>query len=385
MLRTLLALLLLSRAAWAADPAALRSALQRHVDAGEVAGALGLVWTAKDGPVTAVVGFADLAAPRPMRTDDLFWIASMTKPVTAVAVLMLQDEGKLSVDDPLARFLPEFKEPPFVQENREGKPARRPVRPLTLRDLLTHTSGLQGEPKPSDHTPTLAELSEHAARQPLLFEPGARWSYGNPGINVLGRVVEVVSGQPYAEFLDARIFKPLGMKDTTFWPDDAQAARIATPYKKGRGGKLEPTGISFIQGGLSDRARPPRPAGGLFSTADDMLVFYRMMLAGGELDGRRYLSPAAHRLLTTTQTAGIETGFTRGMSWGLGFQVVKEPQGVTSMLAPGTYGHGGAYGTQSWADPTAGAVYILMIQRAGFPNGDDAPIRRDFQAAAAQR
>ena len=124
------------------------------------------------------------------------------------------------------------------------------------------------------------------------------------------------------------------------------------------------------------------PAGGLFSTAEDMLTFYRMMLAGGELNGKRILSKEAVRQLTTTQTGDIVTGFTDGMSWGLGFQVVKVPQGVTAMLSPGTFGHGGAYGTQSWADPAKHRIYILMIQRRGFRNGDNSPVRMAFQQAA---
>jgi len=195
--------------------------------------------------------------------------------------------------------------------------------------------------------------------------------------------VEVVSGRPFADFLDERILRPLGMKDTTFWPDEDQARRLATSYKPGADGKLEPVSIFFIKGGLSDRTRTPRPAGGLFSTAGDMLRFYRMMLAGGTFEGRTYLSPAAHLAMTKTQTGDLKTGFTDGMSWGLGLQVVKEPQGVTGPLAVGTYGHGGAYGTQSWADPATRTIYILMIQRAGFPNGDDSDVRKAFHAATA--
>ena len=140
----------------------------------------------------------------------------------------------------------------------------------------------------------------------------------------------------------------------------------------------------FLRGlPLTARWRTPIPAGGLYSTAADIAKFYQMMMGGGQANGRRYLSPQAHQQLTSTQTGDIKTGFTEGMSWGLGFQVVKQPQGVTAMLAPGTYGHGGAYGTQSWADPKRGAIYILMIQRARLGNSDGADIRKVFQETAA--
>ena len=221
------------------------------------------------------------------------------------------------------------------------------------------------------------------AQQALKFPPGSRWEYSNAGINTLGRIVEVVSGQPYAEFLERRLFQPLGMKDTTFWPTPAQAKRIANSYQNQAGGSgLEETGIYFIQGGLSDRLRPAYPAGGLFSTAADVARFYQMMLSDGIWDGQRLLSSAAVAQMTRTQTGDIKTGFVDGMSWGLGFQVVKEPQGVTGMLSPGTFGHGGAYGTQSWADPQRDLVLVMMIQRAGLPNGDASDMRRVFQQSA---
>jgi CubicO group peptidase (beta-lactamase class C family) len=138
-------------------------------------------------------------------------------------------------------------------------------------------------------------------------------------------------------------------------------------------------------GGLSNRKRTPYPAGGLFSTAGDMIRFYQMMLHGGVADGKRLLKKKTVKELTRTHTGDIITGFVTGMSWGLGFQVVKEPQGVTAMLSPGTFGHGGAYATQSWADPKTGLIYVMMIQRAGFPNGDNSPVRKDFQQAAADQ
>lgn len=366
----------------AARFAAVPEAMQRFVDDQSIAGAVTLV--ASPGHVLALdaVGFADCATHAPMRTDALFWIASMTKPMTAVAVLMLQDEGKLSVEDPVEKYLPEFQGQWLIAESgNDRRVLVRPARPITLRDLLTHTSGLSDVPTPRPHS-TLAELVMGYAQQPLKFPPGSRWEYSNAGINTLGRIVEVVSGQPYAAFMRRRLFQPLGMKSTTFWPTPAQAKRLAKSYKNKAGGGLEETDIYFIQGPLSDRDRAPFPAGGLFSTAADVARFYQMMLNDGSWHGKRLLSSASVALMTHTQSGDIKTGFVEGMSWGLGFQVVREPQAVTEMLSPGTFGHGGAYGTQSWADPQRGLVLVMMIQRAGLPNGDASDMRRVFQQTA---
>ena len=361
--------------------------MRQFVSNETVSGAITLV--ARGGMVTQInaVGFSDVAAKKPMKADDLFWIASMTKPITGIAVLMLQDEGKLSVDDAVEKHLPEFKGQWLVGERtKDTLSLKRAARPITLRDLLTHTSGLGNMDSPR-HNSSLAELVTGYSQVPLQFEPGSKWSYSNPGINTLGRVVEVVSGKPFAAFLDDRLIKPLGMKDTTFWPSAVQAQRIAKTYEKGKDNKgLIETGNFFLKGlPVTDRSRTPYPAGGLFSTAADIAKLYQMMLEGGTANKKQYLSAAAVKQLTSTQTGDIVTGFTNGMSWGLGFQVVKEPQGVTAMLAPGTFGHGGAYGTQSWGDPKSGTIYILMIQRKGMPNGDASAIRQAFQEAATQK
>jgi 2-haloalkanoic acid dehalogenase type II len=165
--------------------------------------------------------------------------------------------------------------------------------------------------------------------------------------------------------------------------DEVITAEQVKSYKPGKDGKgLEETDIYFIKGGISDRRRTPFPAGGLFSTARDVARFYQMALSGGTFDGKKIISKESLALMTRTQTGDIKTGFTDGMSWGFGFQVVKEPQGVTAMFAPGAFGHGGAYATQSWADPKRDLIFVLMIQRAGFPNGDSSPVRRAFQEAA---
>ena len=359
--------------------------LQRFVDDQTVSGAVGLV--ARDGKVVSVeaVGLANIAAKKPMADDALFWIASMTKPMTGVAVLMLQEEGKLSVEDPVEKHLPEFKGRTLLDNRtKDIVTLKRPARVITIRDLLTHTSGLNTDIPDLGRELTLAERALFYSQQPLLFEPGSKWQYSNPGINTLGRIVEVVAGKPYAQFMEDRIFKPLGMRDTTFWPTRGDARRVATSYGPGADGKgLAGVGLYFMRGEITDSNRTPLPAGGLFSTARDVAKFYQMMLDGGVTGGKRLLKEETVKLMTTTQTGDIKTGFVDGMSWGLGFQVVKEPQGVTGMVSPGTFGHGGAYGTQSWADPKSHSIYVLMIQRAKMGNSDGSSIRQVFQEAAA--
>ncbi len=313
----------------------------------------------------------------------------MTKPITGLAVMMLEDEGKLSIDDPVAKHLPEFKNQRLIKEKTDSQTVLvKPARPITIKDLLTHTSGLVGNSPLDGDALDVLSLKEAVityALSPLQFEPGSKWSYCNPGINTLGRIVEVVSGEEYAKFLEKRIFKPLGMRETTFWPKKKELARLATSYKPGADGKgLEATNIRYLTAPYSDKkTRSPLAAGGLFSTADDLLKLYVMLLNGGEVDGKRYISEKSLQLMTQNHTGDLKAGFTDGMGMGLGFQVVKEPQGVTAMLSPGTYGHGGAHGTQGWIDPVKKTIYILLIQRAGLPNGDASPMRQAFQEAGA--
>lgn len=372
-----------------APPSPIRDRLQAFVDEGTLSGAVAVL--SRDGTLLAreAVGFRDLASRSPMEESCLFWIASMTKPITAMAVMMLQDEGKLDIGDPVAKHLPAFKDPWLVQERTgERTVLVKPGRPITIRDLLTHTSGLVGQSPLEGDALDVLSLKEAVityALSPLQFEPGTRWSYCNPGINTLGRLVEVVSGQAYPDFLEERIFRPLGMRDTTFWPSEAQLARLATSYRPAASGQgLEPAPIRYLTPPYSDTRRAPLAAGGLFSTADDLLKLYTMILDGGEAGGKRYLSPEAIALMTRNHTGDLKAGFTEGMGMGLGFQVVREPAGVTAALNPGTYGHGGAHGTQGWIDPKTRTIYLLLIQRAGLANGDASPMRQAFQEAAAQ-
>jgi CubicO group peptidase (beta-lactamase class C family) len=357
--------------------------MQKFVDDHTVSGVVTLVATKDQVIHLAAVGKSDVATGREMKTNDLFWIASMTKPITSVCVGMLVDEGKIAWEDLVEKHLPEFKNQWFITEQGDTRRViEKAPRPITVRDLLTHSSGLGNVNTPRPHS-TLTELCMAYAREPLFFPPGAKWNYSNSGINTLGRIVEVASGKPFAEFLDERILRPLGMRDTTFWPGPEQQQRLAKSYKRSTNGQLEEVSNFFIQGDLADRQRTPFPSGGLYSTAEDIAKFYQMMLRGGTLNGHVYLKPETAAEMTRTQSGDLRTGFTDGMSWGYGFQVVREPQGVTSMLTPGTFGHGGAYGTNSWGDPKRGVAYILMIQAQGLPNADASEIRRVFQETAA--
>jgi CubicO group peptidase (beta-lactamase class C family) len=298
----------------------------------------------------------------------------MTKPITATAILMLQDEGKLSVDDPVAKYIPQL----AALKTADGKPGN-----LTLRHLLTHTSGMsEATAEESKDARTLADLIPHFAAKPLKFEPGTKWQYCQSAINTLGRIVEVASGQPFQEFLEKRLFGPLGMKDTTFYPTPEQAARIAKAYKVADG-KLEEVAV---KGDYDFRRanRYPAANGGLYSTAPDYARFCQMILGQGALDGKQYLKPESVKLMTTIQTGDLKTGFTEGNGWGLGWCVVRQPQGPTAALSPGTFGHGGAYGTQAWIDPVKQVIYVVMVQRSNFPNADGSELRTVFQARAAE-
>jgi CubicO group peptidase (beta-lactamase class C family) len=257
------------------------------------------------------------------------------------------------------------------------------ARPITLRDLMTHTSGL-GEYRVTDPHWTLAAMIKVLAREPLRFQPGTRWSYSTAGMDTLGRVVEVLSGMPYDKFLQTRLFNPLGMKDTTFWISPAQKKRFVLPIIL-KSGKLQPTPIDYMYGGsVTDHERPPLGGAGLFSTAADVAKFYQMMLNHGAANGRQILKPETVAEMTRKQTGDLKAR--AGMPWGLGFCVVEDPTQMTSnaTLSPGTFGHGGAFGTQSWADPTRGIIYVLMISRDKLqPTPDDSAMRRAYQQAVA--
>jgi CubicO group peptidase (beta-lactamase class C family) len=368
--------------AWQADRfAAVPARMQEFVDKGEAAGVVTLIATKDKILHLGAVGKTDLARDRKMQTDDIFWIASMSKPVTSVCIAILADDGKLSFDDPLAKHLPEFAGVMVSQNGETVKPSRPP----TLRDVMTHSSGL-GEMTTREPHLTLAETSRKLAQQPLRFQPGSRFAYSTAGIDVLGRVVEAVSGVPYDEFLQKRVLDPLGMKDTSFWIAPAKEARWAHSYRwNAAAGKLEETTIPYLYNtAVTDRQRPPLGGAGLFSTAGDIARFYQMMLHKGTLNGKRILKPETVAEMTRKQTGELVAR--PGMPWGLGFCVVEDPtkMAANSPLSPNSFGHGGAFSTQSWADPVKNLIWIVMFERDGKGNPDNSDVRIAFQEAAAK-
>lgn len=350
----------------AADTIATR--MQAFADARQFSGSVTLVQQRGKLIHHEAVGLADLESGRRMQKDSIFAIASMTKPITATALMILQDEGKLSVEDPVAKYIPQFKNVTLADNP--------PKTELTIRHLMTHTSGLSGTQACVE---SLEATAKELATRKLKFEPGTQWQY-SPGLNVCGRIIEIVSGQAYEEFLAERIFQPLDMTDTTFTPNDMQRQRVAKLYQPSDDTKS----LAVASHRITDLSGEivPSPSGGLFSTASDMAAFYQMILNGGETNGKRIVSKAAVTQMTTLQTGDIVTGFTPGNGWGLGWCVVREPQGVTEHVSPGTYGHGGAFGTQGWVDPKTQTIYVLMIQRTKFGNSDGSDIRGKFHRLA---
>lgn len=339
-----------------------------HVKNKQAGGVVTLV--ARRGRVVhlGAVGMADFADNKPMTKETVFRIASMTKPFAAACVMICQDEGKLQLDDPVSKYIPAFK-------NMKVKGGMTPDREITLRDCLRHTAGFD---QPQNNTGTLEKTIDDLTQSELAFSPGTQWKY-SIGLSVAGRVVEIVSGKSFDQFLAERILAPLDMQDTTFFPRDDQKAHTAVIYKPNADTKeLEPVVDSWI-----GAESTPNPSGGLSSTASDLVKFYQMVLNGGILNGQRILSAEAVREMTSLQTGEMSTGFVPGTSWGLGFALVGKQEGVTAMLSKGTFGHGGAFGTQGWIDPQQEMIYILLIARQGFPGGDASDIRADFQNLAA--
>ena len=355
----------------AQQPPSFASTVQPFVEKHELAGAVMLLADREKVISLEAVGWADVEAQQPMKTDSMFWIASQSKPITAAALMILVDEGKVQVDDPVEKYLPEFRGQMLqVEKDDDHVLLKRPRHPITVKEVLSHTSGLPFKSALEEPTLDLFPLSARVrsyAMTPLIFEPGTQYQYSNAGINTAARIIEVVTGQSFEQFLDERLFKPLGMTDTTFWPTEAQAARIAKAYKPGQNKQgLEATPISQLYYPLTDRTqRFPMPAGGLFSTAHDVCRFYQMLLSGGELDGKRYLTEASVKVLTSRQTP---TDLQQ--SYGFGFSV-----------SPTQFGHGGAYSTNTTAHTDRGLITLWLVQHAGFP-GDGAKAQETFRNAA---
>ncbi|MGE5608743.1 MAG: serine hydrolase domain-containing protein [Bacillota bacterium] len=360
--------------------------LQPFVDNHTLAGAVTLV-ASKDKVLSLeAVGYADVAAKQPMRVDNLFWIASMSKPMTATALMMLVDEGKVKLDDPVEKYLPEFKGQMLaVEQDANHVLLKNPVHPITVREILSHTSGLPFMSR-VEHKIDQFSLREAAisyALTPLKFEPGSKYDYSNAGINTVGRIIEVVSGMPYEQFMAQRLFEPLGMKDTTFWPNEEQMTRLAKSYKPNADKTgLEEIPVDQLTYPLNDHKRGPSPAGGYFSTAADVSIFCRMILNGGVYQGRRYVSEAAVREMSSTQTGDLISQGKSESGYGLGWSTTRKAASATNTVSPGGFGHGGAYSTNMWIDPQQQRVLIFMVQHAGYPGTDGGKILPTFTKAA---
>jgi CubicO group peptidase (beta-lactamase class C family) len=370
--------------------------IQRHIDAHRISGAVTLV--ARKGRIAhlAAHGLMDVESKKPMAKDSIFRVWSMSKPVAGVAILMLMEEGKVRLTDPVSTFIPEFKgmKVAVEQERPTGAPGSQPVPPrfytipakreITIQDLLTHVSGLGSGPASSAEMPriarkegdTLADYIPRLGTTPLDFQPGSRWNYSPAaGFDTLGRVVEVVSGRTFDQFLRERIFQPLGMKETFFHPGEERWPRVVTAYHRG-GDTLQKTenpnrlaSKTYFSGG-----------GGLMSTAEDYAQFAMMLAEGGQLNGKRLLSPKTVELMASVFVPDTLPGRQPGRAYGLSVQVVSDPIAAGQRVSAGSFGWDGAYGTHFWVDPKEKIVGILMVQT----DNPDRQLDRDFENAVMQ-
>jgi CubicO group peptidase (beta-lactamase class C family) len=368
-------------------------AVQRHIAAGNVSGAVTLL--ARRGRIAhfEAQGMQDIETKKPMPKNGIFRLASMSKPITGVAVMALVEEGKIRLTDPVSRFIPEFKALTKVAVARPGggrgggnaPPAFDVVtatREITVRDLLTHTSGLVSGGLGAATAPqrtesdTLATYIPKLASVPLDFQPGTLWRYsGLVGFDVLSRIVEVVSGQTFDQFLKQRIFDPLGMKDTGFYLNAEQASRLVTIYRTTPNG-LQPANQTSSTKYFSG-------ASALMTTAEDYLQFAQMMLNGGELNGKRIVSPRTIQMMASNHTGDMVNGQfgrpARGMGFGLSMQIVEDPIAADLRVSKGAFGWPGGSGVAFWVEPLEQIVSIYMIQ-----GGSGGALRQEFENAVRQ-
>jgi CubicO group peptidase (beta-lactamase class C family) len=371
--------------------------IQRRITAGDLAGAV--VAVARKGRIAYLnaQGVMDLETKQPMAPSTMFRLASMTKPVVGVGVMMMVEEGKLRLNDPVSRYIPEFRNMKVAvaqaTPSGRGAGAGQPAAPqfytvpaqreITIKDLLTHVSGLGSGPMGNSvlekiarkDGETLAQYIPRLGGTPLEFQPGSRWTYSpGAGFETLGRVIEIVSSMPLDRFFRTRIFDPLGMKDITFWPTDAQMPRLATVYER-------------TQNGLAKRVMPNdtmsrnvyfRGSGGLYSTAEDYLPLGIMLAGGGEMNGKRLLSRKTVEMFSAAHVPDSLPGRTAGEGFGLSVRVVTNHAAQGTMLSDGTFGWSGAQGTHFVVDPKEELTAVLMVQTS---NGE---IRRDFEDLVAQ-
>jgi CubicO group peptidase (beta-lactamase class C family) len=348
------------------------AAMQPYLDHYKLAGIIGII-ADRNGKIhyKNLLGCADVEAKKPISEDNVFWIASMSKMFVGASIMTLADEGKVSLDDPVTKFIPQLNQWMVVEEKDQLHVLLKPpVRPVTIRHLLSHTSGLTGMSElqrvtGADSTPLKARALS-SVTGPLQWQPGDKYAYGNQGMNITARVVEIVSGMKYEEFLQKRFFDPLGMTETTFWPSESQIARLAGAYgpNKHKNGYARGD-IGFLTKPWSDRVhRFPVAAGGLFSTTHDIFRYGLMLANDGELDGKRYLSHAAMDELRKEQTGATKVNYSLGYH-----------------LRNGMFGHDGAYGTDLSVNPKTGMVAVFMVQCTG---GDQWAARDLFLKTATQ-
>jgi CubicO group peptidase (beta-lactamase class C family) len=354
--------------------------MRKHIAAGEISGGVTLV--ARRGRIAHLQAFGtmDVETKTPMAVDSVFRIASMTKPTVGVAIMMMLEEGKLRLNDPVSMYIPEFKgmkvavpspgseapgSSPQAAGNSEPQFSTVPAeREITIRDLLTHTSGLMSGPMSTSAgrkfartpTDTLADYIPRLGATPLEFQPGSQWRYSpSAGFDTLARIVEITSGRPFDKFEQERLFDPLGMTSTSFYPTPETEPRLVTAYRLNDGHMVKnPQNMSsrvYFSGG-----------GGLISTAEDYAKFAQMLLNGGELNGHRFLSPRTVELMSSVHIPDTLPGRPKGEGYGLSVRVVNNHIGGGQRISDGSFGWSGAYGTHFWVDPKEGIVAILMIQ-----------------------
>jgi CubicO group peptidase (beta-lactamase class C family) len=393
----------------------IHDAMQRHIDAGEIAGVVTLV--AKNGRIVYFEpqGWADVDTKRPMQKDSVFNWASATKPMTATAILMLVEEGKIHPDDPVSKFIPEFKDAkvrilkpgatleapafqpgsaiPLAPSNESPLASSELVRAdhdITIRDLLTHTSGLMSLGVPNPAAPpaddllstTLAGMMPRFAAVPLDFQPATKWAYSNwAGFDILARIVEIASGNTFDQFLKERLFEPLGIRDAGFDPfDDNRASRVAIRYGVVKGGGIKkpdlPTPWSRAKNYYSGAA-------GLSGTTEDYWRFMQMLANGGEFNGKRILSPGVVELMSSNHVGDLfpgAQGFVKaGTGFGYGVQVVVNRVVGDQLLPNGTFGWVGASGCEGLANTKENIVLVFMVG-----GGANATARVDFHNMAMQ-
>jgi CubicO group peptidase (beta-lactamase class C family) len=348
-------------------------ALQAHIDAGDIAGAV--VGVMRNGKLvySAAMGRRDIASAAPMTFDSLFRVYSMSRPMASLGILMLQDEGRVNVNDPVQKYLPKFAGQRVLLDATVQDPAQTRPRKgdITLANLMTHTSGFGNRESKMyvdrhmrSWDQSLAQVVDNMAAAPLFTDPGTAYRYGESA-DVLGRVIEVVTGQKLEDFYQQRIFGPLGMHDAVYYVDPARAGRLATVYRPGPDGKLQPFEIEPIP---VTAHRALISAVGLVASAADYLRFSQFFLDNGRVNGKQLLSPAGVRLaeknaIPDTVLPIGKTGNSAGTGWSLGgFAVVMNPAAYDQTVSPGEFWWDGSAGTRFWVDPKENMVTVIMAQ-----------------------